>query len=396
MDKLKYKSIQPFYRNTYIEVNLDAIQHNVREFRRWIGDQVNLLVAVKANAYGHGAIPVAKAAIEAGANWLGVAFVDEGIELRNAGITVPILVLGYTPPEAIASAIQHNLTLTVYSGLLLEQINVEAKAQNQIASVHIKVDTGMGRLGVQPSEVIPILLQARGYQAIHVEGLFTHFATADEADRSYFNQQMGRFDQVIEEVKQAGFEIPIIHSSNSAATIEEKSEHHQMVRVGVSLYGMYPSVELNYSNIKLIPALRLITKVAHLKKVPAGSGVSYGKIYTTEQEEWLATLPIGYADGYSRQLSNRGFVLLNGIRVPVVGRVCMDQIVVRVDDAMPVQVGDEVVVYGVQGSEEISVDEVASWLGTINYEVTCMLQRRVPRVYLAQGKTVEVVNIFMQ
>lgn len=393
---MKHKSIQPFYRDTYVEVNLDAIQHNVREFRRWVGERVNLLVAVKANGYGHGAIPVANAAIEAGANWLAVAFVDEGIELRNAGITVPILVFGYTPPKAIASAIQHNLTLTVYSECILQKVDAEAKAQNQIASIHIKVDTGMGRLGIQPLEVIPFLHRVKEYQAVYVEGLFTHYATADEADRSYFDLQIERFEQVVKEVEKAGFEIPMIHSSNSAATMEERTEHHQMVRVGVGLYGMYPSDEVSHSNLKLIPALRLITRVAHLKKVPAGSGISYGKIYTTEQEEWLATLPIGYADGYSRQLSNQGFVLLNGIRVPVVGRVCMDQIVVRVDAAMPVQVGDEVVVYGAQGTEEISVDEVASWLGTINYEVTCMLQRRIPRVYVSQGEMVEVVNILMQ
>lgn len=393
---MKPEANQPFYRNTYIEVNLDAIQHNVREFRRWIGEQVNLLVAVKANAYGHGAIPVAKAAIEAGANWLGVAFVDEGIELRNAGITVPILVLGNTPFHSIGSAIQHHLTLTVYSECMLEKIHAEAKSQNQMASIHIKVDTGMGRLGIQPVEVIPFLHQTKKYPSIDVEGLFTHFATADETDHTYFHQQIERFEQVLKEVEQAGFEIPIVHSSNSAATIEEKSQHHQMVRVGVGLYGMYPSDEVNHSNVKLVPALRLITRVVHLKKVPAESGVSYGKTYTTQKEEWLATLPIGYADGYSRQLSNRGFVLLNGIRVPVVGRVCMDQIMVRVDDAMPVQVGDEVVVYGTQADEEIPVDEVASWLGTINYEVTCMLQRRVPRVYVSQGKPVEVVNILMQ
>ncbi|MDQ0418430.1 alanine racemase [Croceifilum oryzae] len=396
MNNIQTKSIQSFYRDTYIEVNLDAIHHNIQEYRRWIGDQVNLLVTVKANAYGHGMVPIAKAAMEAGVDRLGVAFVDEGIQLRQAGITIPILVLGYTPPHAIEAAIQHDLTITVYSSYLLEQVQEEAKKQNKKATIHIKIDTGMGRLGIQTSEVIPFLHQAMRYSSIYVEGLYTHFSTADEEERSYFNKQIEGFELVREDVKQAGFEIPIYHSSNSAATMVEKNQHHQMVRVGVGLYGMYPSDELSHSDLKLIPALRLVTKVAHLKKVSADKGISYGKTYTTQGDEWLATLPIGYADGYSRSLSNKGFVLLNGVRVPVVGTVCMDQLVVRVDEAMPVHVGDEAVVYGSQGTEEICVDEVAKWLGTINYEVTCMLQKRIPRIYTYQGKVIEVVNSLMQ
>ncbi|SDZ30659.1 alanine racemase [Thermoactinomyces sp. DSM 45892] len=396
MNNIETRSIQPFYRDTYIEVNLDAIHHNIREYRRWIGDQVILLVTVKANAYGHGMVPIAKAATEAGVDRLGVAFVDEGIQLRKAGITIPILVLGYTPPHAIQAAVQYDLAITVYSSYLLEQVQEEAKRQNKKATIHIKLDTGMGRLGIQPSEVIPFLHQAAQYSAIYVEGLYTHFSTADEKERSYFDKQIKGFEQMREVVKEAGFEIPIYHSSNSAATMVEKTQHHQMVRVGVGLYGMYPSDEVSHSDLNLIPALRLVTKVSHLKKVSADHGISYGKTYTTQGDEWLATLPIGYADGYSRSLSNKGFVLLNGVRVPVVGTVCMDQLVVRVDEAMPVQVGDEAVVYGMQGGEEIRVDEVAKWLGTINYEVTCMLQRRIPRIYTYQGKVIEVVNGLMQ
>lgn len=385
-----------FNRDTYIEVNLDAIKHNVRQFRRWIGDDVKLLVAVKANAYGHGAVPVARAALEAGADWFAVAFIDEGIELRQAGIDAPILVLGNAPVRSLKLAIQNRIILPIYSEEMVKAMDIAAKELSMKATVHVKVDTGMGRLGVQPEQVVSFLECVKGYSNIEVDGMFTHFATSDEADKSYYEKQVAVFNKVVQQVKDAGYEIPIIHSSNSAAAMEDPSQAFQMVRVGIGLYGLYPSEEVDHTQIQLIPALSLKAKVVHLKELPPGSGVSYGKTYTTQKNEWIATMPVGYADGYSRQLSNRGWVLVNGVRVPVVGRVCMDQIMVNVTEAMPVQVGDEVVVYGKQGLAEVSVDEVASWINTINYEVVCMLDRRIPRVYVSKDEPIEVINTLLK
>ncbi|PEY34648.1 alanine racemase [Bacillus cereus] len=381
-------------RDTIVEVNLDAVKHNVREFKKRVSDKnIVMMAAVKANGYGHGAVEVAKAAIEAGVNQLAVAFVDEGIELREAGVTVPILVLGYTPVEVAKDAIGYDIMLTVYRIEDLKGINEIAKQLEKKAHIQVKIDTGMSRIGLQEEEVAPFLEELKYMKYIEIEGMFTHYSTADEINKTYTNMQTSLFEKAVNTAKEMGIHLPYIHSSNSAGSMELSNTFQNMVRVGIGIYGMYPSKEVDHTVVSLQPALSLKSKVAHIKHAKKNRGVSYGNTYVTTGEEWIATVPIGYADGYNRQLSNKGHALINGIRVPVLGRVCMDQLMLDVTKAMPVQVGDEVVFYGRQGEEEISVEEIADILGTINYEVTCMLDRRIPRVYKENDETTTVVNI---
>lgn len=383
---------QPFIgRNTWAEIDLDAIQYNVCQFKKWIPKKTKILCAVKANAYGHGSVPVARAALEAGADYLGVAFLDEALELRAAGITAPILVLGVTPPHAMEQAIQAKITVSVPDEWYFSELEKIAFQLRQKVKYHLKVDTGMTRLGLKPQEVVPFLQKANGSPFVEAEGIFTHFATSDEREKSYYERQYRLFDEIVQQVKSNGFDIPLIHASNSAGAIEFPERSYDMIRMGISLYGFYPSQEVRQA-FSLRPAMSLHSKVGMIKQVPPDIGISYGKIYQTTKEESIATLPIGYADGILRSLSNRGQVLIKGKRVPIVGRVCMDQLMIQVDDAMPVFIGDEVVFYGTQGEEQISVEEVAQWMGTIHYEVTCLLDWRVPRVYKRGGKTVEIVN----
>ncbi|KFN11766.1 alanine racemase [Bacillus pseudomycoides] len=381
-------------RDTIVEVNLDAVKHNVREFKKRVNDKnIAMMAAVKANGYGHGAVEVAKAAIEAGVNQLAVAFVDEGIELREAGVTVPILVLGYTPVDVAKDAIGYDIMMTVYRIEDLKGINEIAKQLEKKAHIQVKIDTGMSRIGLQEEEVAPFLEELKNMKYIEIEGMFTHYSTADEINKIYTNMQTSLFEKAVNAAKEMGIHLPYIHSSNSAGSMELSNTFQNMVRVGIGIYGMYPSKEVDYTVVSLQPALSLKSKVAHIKHAKKNRGVSYGNTYVTTGEEWIATVPIGYADGYNRQLSNKGHALINGIRVPVLGRVCMDQLMLDVTKAMPVQVGDEVVFYGRQGEEEISVEEIADTLGTINYEVTCMLDRRIPRVYKENDETTTVVNI---
>ncbi|EEL50943.1 alanine racemase [Bacillus mycoides] len=381
-------------RDTIVEVNLDAIKHNVREFKKRVNDEnMTMMAAVKANAYGHGAVEVAKAAIEAGVNQLAVAFVDEGIELREAGISVPILILGYTPVEAAKDAIEYDIMMTVYRIEDLKGIDEVAKRLGKKARIQVKIDTGMSRIGLQEEEVAPFLEELKNMKHIEMEGVFTHYSTADEIDKTYTNMQTNLFEKAVTTAKEMGIHLPYIHSSNSAGSMELSNTFQNMVRVGIGIYGMYPSQEVAHTVVSLQPALSLKSKVAHIKHAKKNRGVSYGNTYVATGEEWIATVPIGYADGYNRQLSNKGHALINGVRVPVLGRVCMDQLMLDVTNAMPVQVGDEVVFYGKQGEEEIPVEEIADMLGTINYEVTCMLDRRIPRVYKENDETTAVVNI---
>ncbi|PEB39275.1 alanine racemase [Bacillus pseudomycoides] len=381
-------------RDTIVEVNLDAVKHNVREFKKRVNDKnIAMMAAVKANGYGHGAVEVAKAAIEAGVNQLAVAFVDEGIELREAGVTVPILVLGYTPVDVAKDAIGYDIMMTVYRIEDLKGINEIAKQLEKKAHIQVKIDTGMSRIGLQEEEVAPFLEELKNMKYIEIEGMFTHYSTADEINKTYTNMQTSLFEKAVNTAKEMDIHLPYIHSSNSAGSMELSNTFQNMVRVGIGIYGMYPSKEVDHTVVSLQPALSLKSKLAHIKHAKKNRGVSYGNTYVTTGEEWIATVPIGYADGYNRQLSNKGYALINGIRVPVLGRVCMDQLMLDVTKAMPVQVGDEVVFYGRQGEEEISVEEIADTLGTINYEVTCMLDRRIPRVYKENDETTTVVNI---
>jgi alanine racemase len=357
------------------------------------------MAVVKANAYGHGMIEVAQRALKCGAEFLGVARLDEAIRLREAGIDSPVLIFGYTPPARAGELIEFGLTQTVSSYPNAEALSRAAASQGKIIKIHLKVDTGMGRLGILADHFRPhrtgmrlgcdvagdavreIELIAR-LPGLKVDGLFTHLATADSADKSYANNQFERFLDLIEGLRAIGVDTPLKHAANSAAIIDLPETHLDMVRAGISLYGLYPSGEVNKHRITLKPAMTLKSMVVHLKTVPPGFKVGYGCTHETVKQTVLATIPIGYADGYNRHLSSRGWMLVRGRKAPVVGRVCMDLTILDVGHIPDVRLEDEVVLFGRQGDSAIHVDEIAATLETINYEVVSTISDRVPRWYL--------------
>ncbi|BFH64923.1 alanine racemase [Paenibacillus azoreducens] len=386
------------YRATQAIINLDHLRANYEAFRHVLPPEMKLLACVKADAYGHGAVEVSRALEQAGADYLSVAFLDEAIQLRQAGIKLPVLVLGLTPPEGIRTAWEYGITVTVFSPDVLEAIAaLPEESLKRPLKVHIKIDSGMGRLGLLPGEAaVHFIEQALALPQAEIEGMFTHFSKADEEDKSYTLEQYRRFANVVALLKDRGISLPIVHTGNSAAAIDNPELSFDMVRIGISMYGLYPSDEVNRQKVALLPVLTLQTKIAYVKTLPPHWGVSYGARYVTEEEEAIATLPIGYADGYSRMLSGKAQVLIRGRRVPVVGTICMDQCMVTLkpfaDEAKEIQAGEEVVLIGHQSGGSITADELASWLGTIHYEVVCMIAHRVPRFYIRNGAPYTLFN----
>jgi alanine racemase len=372
---------QGLIRPVWVEIDRAALRHNLREIRRVIGPDVQQMAVVKAEAYGHGGIEVAQVALQAGASWLGVALPEEGIALRAAGLTAPILVFAPLQAEQAAVFLEYNLTPTICRLEPVVALARLAVKRGQPAAVHVKVDTGMGRIGVAYPEAEKFIKKLALIPGIKVEGLFSHLATADQVDKQYAELQAQRFQEVVDRLTGAGLRPEKLHLANSAATIEMPQTHYQMVRTGIILYGLYPSNEVDQSKIALQPVFSLKTKVIHVKKAPTGTGISYGQRYHTSQEATIATLPLGYADGWSRRLSSRAEVLIGGKRYPIVGMICMDQCMVDLGKD-EVEIGAEAVLIGQQGKERITADEVAEKLGTINYEVTCMINDRVPRIYV--------------
>ncbi|HHW43639.1 alanine racemase [Desulfofundulus thermobenzoicus] len=367
-------------RPVWARVNLTAVAHNVRVIRGLLKPQTKFCAVVKADAYGHGALPVARVALENGAGYLAVAILDEALALRRAGITAPILILGYTPPEQAPLLVEHGITQTVFSLDDARAISAAAVAAGKKARVHLKIDTGMGRIGVPPAEAPDFAAAVAVLPGLHVEGAFTHMASADERDKSYTRWQFARFMEAMAGIEARGVTIPIKHVANSATTLELPEMHLDMVRPGIILYGLWPSPEVRRV-VDLKPAMELKARVAQVKEVPAGTSISYGRKFTTAAPSVIATLPIGYADGWSRLLSNKASVLIHGRRAPVVGRVCMDQCMVDVTGIPGVRAGDEAVLFGTQKGRFLPVEEVAAHMGTINYEVVCLISKRVPRVY---------------
>ncbi|WP_270172629.1 alanine racemase [Paenibacillus sp. SYP-B4298] len=386
-----------YYRPTRAEISLDALARNLAAFRKALPDGTRLMASVKANAYGHGAVEISREAVRCGVDYLGVAFLDEAISLRQAGITAPILVLGYVPVQALELAREQEITIALFREDVL-QAAARLPSSRKRLKVHIKIDTGMGRLGLMPHEPWPSFLeQALNAPGLEVEGLFTHFASADEADKSYAALQHERFTQITDYIASRGWSIPIMHTGNSAAGIDLPAWTGGMLRLGIGMYGLYPSEEVHQQKVRLEPVMSLRSEVVMVKQVPPGWGISYGTRYIAAASEQIGTVPIGYADGYSRMLTGKAQVLVRGRRVPVRGTICMDQLMIALDEAMDagepaVQAGEEVVLFGTQGDGCITVEEVADQLGTINYEVTCMLAARVPRVYVRSGQTVAVYN----
>jgi len=366
---------------TWAEIDLEAIRQNVRSFKRHVGAAVQIYAVVKANAYGHGAVPVAKAALEAGAARLAVHRLTEGIELRQAGLTAPILVMGYTPPAGAQTMVEWDLTPSCITTEFAQALSTQAAAQGKTIPLHVKVDTGMSRYGLFPAEVMPFLTAIAKLPAVSIEGLFTHFATADASDQTWVRQQITTFDQVIASIQASGMDIPIIHASNSATTMKLPQAHYNAVRPGISMYGMNPSSEWE-PVFDLHPALTLKSTVSRVRELPTGAGVSYGRTFVTSRPTTAALVPVGYGDGYHRILTNKGVVLVRGKRAPIIGRVCMDQFVVDVTGIPGVQQDDEVVLVGRQGDERISAEEVGRLAGSINYEVTTGLLPRVVRKYI--------------
>lgn len=374
-------------RDTWAEVSLPAIAHNTRLFSRQKRQSCRLMAVVKANAYGHGAIEVARTALSAGAEYLGVALVDEGLQLRKSGIIQPILVLGYTPPHAVEAALAQNITLTVFTEEVLGEIVACARRHKTKARIHLKYDTGMSRIGLASIPAVIGLMEQASAAApdVIVEGLFTHFADADGADTGFARQQFARFTACIEALESRGFHIPIKHCCNSAAAMRFPEMHLDMIRVGIALYGLYPSEQLRLANYPLRQAMSLKTRIAALHSAQPGQTVGYGRTFRATDQSLIATIPIGYADGLSRSLSNCGYALVRGKRVPVIGHICMDQAMLDVSGVQGVSPGDEVIMFGSadtgRSGEHIALDEMANWINTIHYEVICAVSQRVPRVY---------------
>ncbi|WAA14020.1 alanine racemase [Fervidibacillus halotolerans] len=375
-----------FYRETWVEIQLDAISKNIQNIRDFLPKETKIMAVVKADGYGHGALEVAKVALQSGAKQLAVAMLDEAVFLRNHGIEAPILVLGYCPPEYAKIAEMYDIALTVYQTDWLRK--VKPQLNRGPLHVHVKCDTGMGRIGVRDEEefknLIHMIHMSREFQ---LEGIFTHFAKADSKDSSYYRKQLDKFIQCLETIDSKP---KWIHAGNSAASLLYEDSLFNMVRIGIAMYGLSPSPEIKKDlPISLHEAFSLHSKLIHVKKVGKGAKIGYGCTYTAEEEEWIGTIPIGYADGWLRALQGQT-VLIDGERAPIVGRICMDQCMVKLPKRYPV--GTRVTLIGKQGTEKISVDEIAEKLNTINYEVVCLISERVPRVYKIGEKTIKKVN----
>ena len=380
----------------WAEIDLDAIAHNVREIRRVTNNHAEIMGVVKADAYGHGVHEVANTLLENGVTRLAVSMVDEAIELRQDGIKAPILVLGYTDPSRADDIIEYNITQTIFTHDLARALSDAAVAKNTKIKVHVKIDTGMGRVGFLPGySAVKDVTEISKLPGLVIEGLFTHFAVADEDGDSdaYTKHQFELFNNIVTELSRVGIHIPIKHVANSAAIIRFPEMHLDMVRAGIILYGLHPSDVTDTGVIDLKPAMSLKAKITNVKDVEKGCSVSYGRTYTTDRESKIATLSIGYADGYLRSFGNRAKVSVGGETFPVRGRVCMDQCMIDVTDAAAsVRVGDEAELFG----KNISVNELANIADTINYELICLIGKRVPRVYLKNGEICSTLNFIVK
>ena len=380
---------------TWIEVNLDAIAQNVRNIKKLIGEKKELMAVVKGNAYGHDVLEVVPVVLKSGATRLAVARLEEGIFLRKAGITVPILVLGLTLKQQAELLVSYSITPAVSEYEMIEKLSEEAFKEGKIVKVHLKVDTGMGRIGIFPNRVLDFVKKIKALKNIEIEGVFTHFSVADEKDKTYTEIQFKKFMEVLNILEKEGIEIPIKHVGNSATLLDLPHMWLDLIRPGISIYGLYPSKEVQ-KIIKLIPAHSFKTRIVFLKELPAGECISYGRTYKTKKKRTVvASLPVGYADGYNRHLSNQGEVLVRGRRFPVIGRICMDQTMIDVTNLPQVKIGDEVVLWGRQGQEEITVEEIAEKIGTINYEIPHMPdKKRVPKLFIKNKKPYKIKSMF--
>lgn len=378
----------------WAEINLDNIADNVREIRRITNKKTEIMCVVKADAYGHGVMAVTKTLLDNGVTYLAVSILDEAIQLRENGVKAPILILSYTDPVRAREVILNDVTQTVFSHDIAHALSLAAVSLNKNAKIHIKIDTGMTRVGFMSGySAVKDVVEISKLPGIIIEGMFTHFASADENDGSCTQMQFERFMSICTELNRIGIYIPVKHVANSAALIRFPHMHLNMVRAGIITYGLYPSKEMDKTSICLEPAMMLKANVILVKDVEKNTFVSYGRIFKTQRSSRIAIIPIGYADGYKRLLTNKGKVLINGEKAPIVGKICMDQCMVDVTDlSSEVEVGDEVVLFGRQRDEKITVEDVAEDIGTINYEVVSVIGKRIPRVYLRGGNISHVLN----
>ncbi|KHD37734.1 alanine racemase [Clostridium acetobutylicum] len=379
-------------RPVWAEIDLDNIAYNMQQIRR-CSKSDEIIGVVKADAYGHGAVDVAPVLLENGANRLAVAVISEAVELRKSGIQCPIMILGYTPLSLVDSIIKYSIEQTVFSYDYAEKLSEAARQKNITLRIHIALDTGMGRIGFLPTEEsVWEVYKISKLSNIIIEGIFSHFSTSDETNKEYTYAQLKKFDWFYNELKKKNIKINIRHIGNSAAIMELPETHFEATRPGIILYGYYPSNEVDKNKLNLKPIMTLKTNVVHIKKMMPGEYVSYGRKFKCERESIIATLPVGYADGYTRMLSGKAKVIINGNYAPVIGRICMDQCMIDITDLPSVQVGDEVVIMGESDDKKFTADDMAEIIGTINYEVICMISKRVPRVYIKNGEVVKIRN----
>jgi alanine racemase len=367
-------------RPTICGIDHEALRSNLRQIRDKVGSCVKILCMVKANGYGHGATEISPTLARAGADAFGVATLEEAVQLREAGIQAPLIVLAGVFPAQLDTFVEHKLTPVVHDLISLKALDRESSRRQVQLKVHLKVDTGMGRLGFLAAEADQWIAAIKQAESLHIQGVFSHFSHAESVQGDYTQKQLEIFKRVLGQLRSAGVIPDLVHLANSAATITLPAAYFDMVRPGLMLYGVYPSPNMK-EQINLKPVLSWKTKILQLKNVPSGTSVSYGQTYVTERESLIATLPIGYADGYPRFLSNRGEALVRGQRARIAGRVCMDLTMIDVTDIRNVRQGDEVVLLGRQGGAEISADEIAAWANTISYEILTSIGTRVPRIH---------------
>jgi len=379
-------------RPTRVEIYLDNIVHNLKEVKKLVGEKIKIMAVIKADAYGHGAVQVAKILEEHGVDYLGVATVEEAVELREKGIKLPILIFGYTPLTQLKEVIEWNITQTVFEIGYVKELEKLSLKRNKKTKIHVKIDTGLGRIGYTDMALAEKeIIEMASMKGIELEGIYSHFATAAEKDKTYCKEQFSTFMKLVNKLKERNLEIPLKHIANAGAILDLEYTYLDMVRPGIILFGSYPSEEVQ-KRMDLKETLAFKTKIVYLKEVPEGFSIGYGRTFITKRKSKIATLPVGYADGLDRLLSNNYHVLIKGKYVPLVGRICMDQCMIDVTDMENVQVGDEVVIIGTQGEKKIAVEDMAKKLNTIPQEIYCKISRRVPRVYFYQGKRVEVID----
>lgn len=384
------------YTRVCARVDLDAVEYNMERMKENINDGVQMLAVIKTDGYGHGAVQIAELLEEKSYIWgYATATLEEALLLRRAGVKKPVLVLGCIFPDEMDEAIEHEIRVTIYTTEIAKLLSARASLLGKTAYVHVKLDTGMARLGFQVTEESAgEIEEIAKLPGLSPEGLFTHFAKADETDKTYTERQFEAYMWMKDTLEKRGVTFPYYHCSNSAGIIDLKKTNLDLVRAGISIYGLYPSEEVEKENVPLKPAMELISHVAHVKWVPEQTSVSYGGTYVTDKKTKIATIPVGYGDGYPRALSNRGYVLIHGKKAKILGRICMDQFMVDVTEIPEVHFGDRVTLIGVDGEERLPVEVLGDLSGRFNYEFVCDLGKRIPREYIRHGKVVEQVDYF--